>query len=220
VRPAFVELRVPERKVLQSEDLPGTVFFDVFVLVYAAFPPLDQSTWVRVLDAFVRAGRHHAPKAPFCSCAIGVDVNNSLHLWMVEEEAVDRTIATRDKTLREAADVQALDTLFAIVATAQEFNASIQVVRVKIRDLYRLAKQIHVCAGISPPYTGTCLGSSHTCIEASALPPGLRCGLLALHPASVENGASTTQPSDLLLQLRNNLLQLFNFTAHLVDVCS
>jgi hypothetical protein len=171
-----------------------------------------------VLDAFVRAGRHHAPKASFGSCALGVHVDDALHLWMVEKEAVDWSVAASYERLREAADVQALDTLFAIVATAQEFDAGIRVVRVELRDLYGLAEYSHFCADISPPYTGTYLGSSHTCTEAFARLPGLRCGLLAQHSASAESGASTTQPSDLLLQLRNHLLQLFDFTAHLVDM--
>jgi hypothetical protein len=55
------------------------------------------------------------------------------------------------------------------------------------------------------------------CTEASALLPGLRCVLLALSSASAENGASTTQPSDLLLQLRNYLFQVVDFTTHFVD---
>jgi hypothetical protein len=56
VRPAFVKLGMPEREVLQPEDLPHTVLFDVLILVYAALPPLYQPTWMRVLDAFMRAG--------------------------------------------------------------------------------------------------------------------------------------------------------------------
>jgi len=40
VRPPLFEGRVPEGEVLQPEDLPCPILFDVFVLVYATFPPL------------------------------------------------------------------------------------------------------------------------------------------------------------------------------------
>jgi hypothetical protein len=54
---------------------------------------------------------------------------------MVEEEAVHGTVTTSDKRFGEAADIETLHALLAIVATAQELHASVFMVRKEIRDL-------------------------------------------------------------------------------------
>lgn len=118
VTPAFLELRMPEWKILQSEDLPHTIFLDVLILIDAALPPLHKSPRVRILDTIMCTGGHHASKATLGSCAIGVDVDDALNLRMIEEEAVHRTIPSSYKTSGKAADVEPLDTFSTIVPAA------------------------------------------------------------------------------------------------------
>lgn len=118
VRPAFVELGMPEREVLEPEDLPYTILLDVFVFIYATFPPLYQPTWVGVLDAFMGARGHHAPEASFGPRAITIYVDDALYLRVIEEEAVHRAVATSYKGFGKATDIQPLHTLLPIVTTA------------------------------------------------------------------------------------------------------
>lgn len=84
VGPTFVKGRMPKGKILESENLPNAVFFDVLVLVHAAFPPLYQAARVCVLDAFVCAGGHHAAEATLCASAFCIDVDYALHLRVIE----------------------------------------------------------------------------------------------------------------------------------------
>jgi hypothetical protein len=135
VRPALLERRVPEREVLQPEDLPNAVLFDVLILVYAALPPLYQPAGVRVLDAVMGASGHHAAKATLRSRAVCVDVDDTLHLWMVEQKAVNGAIAAGYEGFREAADVETLDALFAMVAAPKELDARVRMISVELGDL-------------------------------------------------------------------------------------
>lgn len=176
VRPALLKGRVPERKVFQAENFPDAILFDVLVLVDAAFPPLYKTSWVGVLDAVVGTRRHHAAEAALCAGALVVHVDNALDLGVVEQETVYGTIAASDKSLREAANVEPLHALFAIVATTEEFDARICVVGVELSDLPSLAMAIKNASGlrrILPLCIDTCQGSIRTCTGAFELPLGL-----------------------------------------------
>jgi hypothetical protein len=135
VTPALVKLSMPKGEVLQPEDLPHTILFDVLILVYATFPPLHQTAWVRVLDALMGAGRHHASEASFGPAAVVIHVDYALDLGMIEKESVYGAIATSHKRFGEATDVKTLHTLLAIVATAQELDTRVCMVRKEIRHL-------------------------------------------------------------------------------------
>ena len=74
---------MPERKVLQPEDSPRAILLDVLILIYTSLPPLYKATGVRVLNAFVGTGGHHAAEAAFGSGAFSVNVDNALHLGMI-----------------------------------------------------------------------------------------------------------------------------------------
>ena len=139
MRPAFFERRMPKGKVLQSEDFPHTVLFDIFVLIYPAFPPLYQTARMCVLDAVMGASRHHAAEATLCTCAFIVDIDDALHLWVIEEEAMDRTVTSSYEAFREAANIEALYALFAIVATTEELDTRVRVVGIEIGNLSGLA---------------------------------------------------------------------------------
>jgi hypothetical protein len=136
MRPTLLESSVPEGKVFQPEDLPHAALLDVLVLIDAALPPLYQSTWVRVFDALVSAGRHHTPKTPLGACTLGVHIDDALDLRVVKEEAVDRPVTPVHEGFSEAADVKASDTIFAVVATAEELNARVGMIRVELSNLY------------------------------------------------------------------------------------
>jgi hypothetical protein len=135
MRPTLLESSMPEGKVFQPENLPHAALLDVLVLIDAALPPLYQSTWVRVFDALVSAGRHHTPKTPLGACTLGVHIDDALDLRVVEEEAVDRPVAPVHEGLSEAADVKASDTIFAVVATAEELDARVGMVREQFSNL-------------------------------------------------------------------------------------
>jgi hypothetical protein len=174
VGPAFLERRVPERKVLQPEDLPHAVLLDVLVLVYATLPPLYQPTWVRVLDAFVGAGGHHAAEATLRSRAVCVDIDDALHLRVVEEEAVNGPIAASYEGFREAADVETLDSLFAMVAASEELDARVRMVGVELGNLLTSASDFVECTRrILPAGRDTCRDSSRKCTEACGCLPDL-----------------------------------------------
>lgn len=128
IRPALFEGGMPEGEVLQPEDLPYAILLYVFVFVDASLPPLNQAARMRVLDALVCARSHHAAKAPFGTCAVIADVNNALNLRMVEEKAVDGSIAALDKSVGKTSDIQALHPFFAIVTTAEELDTAVRVV--------------------------------------------------------------------------------------------
>lgn len=116
MRPAFVELGVPEREVLEPEDLPHAILLDVLILIYAAFPPLYQPAWVRIFDTLVRTSRHHAPEAPLGARAIAVHIDNALNLGMVEKEAMYGTIAASYEGFGEAINVKTFYAFLAIIA--------------------------------------------------------------------------------------------------------
>lgn len=155
VRPALPKLGVPEGEVLQPEDLPHAILLDVLILVYAALPPLHQPTRVRVLDALVRAGGHHASESALGTGAFGVDVDDALDLGVIEEETVDWPVAAVHEGLREAADVEAADAVLAIVAAAEELNAGVRVVGVEVDNLEP-----------SVANTATCNGAAHLLVQA------------------------------------------------------
>jgi hypothetical protein len=58
-----------------------------------------------------------------------------LDLRVVEEEAVDRPVTPVHEGFSEAADVKASDTIFAVVATAEELNARVGMIRVEFSNL-------------------------------------------------------------------------------------
>lgn len=140
VRPALFERAMPKWKVLQSEDFPSTLLLNVLVFIYASFPPLYQSTRVRILDALVRARGHHATKASFGSDATGINVYDALDLRMIKQETMHGSIATLHKVLCKAPDVQSLNALFAIVAATKELDAGIGVVGKKVSNLVKLGR--------------------------------------------------------------------------------
>jgi hypothetical protein len=139
VCPAFVERRVPKRKVLQPKNLPHAVLFYVFVLVYATFPPLYKTARVCILDTVVGTSRHHAAEATFGSRAFGVDVDYALHLWMIKEEAMNRTIASGYECIGEATEIESLYALLAIVSASEKLNACVRVVGIEAGNLVTLA---------------------------------------------------------------------------------
>ena len=175
VCPALLKRRMPERKVLQPEDFPHAVLFDVLILVYAALPPLYQPTRVCVLDAIVGAGRHHAPEATFGSRAVYIDVDYALHLGVIEQETVYGAIATGYEGFGETADVKTLDALFAIVATSEELNARVRVVGVELGNLITSTiASVDCTIRVLPADRGTCRDSIRMCTGAYGCPPDLK----------------------------------------------
>lgn len=130
VCPTFFECRVPKREVLQPEDLPYAILFDVLVLIHSTLPPLYQAARMCVLDAIVGTSRHHTAEAAFCTCALGIDIDYALHLWMIKEEAINRAITPSYEGIGESTDVQSLYALFAIVSAPKKLNACVRMVGV------------------------------------------------------------------------------------------
>lgn len=126
--PPLRGLTVPKRRIPVVEDLPDTVFLDVFILVEAAFPPLDQASWVGLCNALVRASGHDCAHPAPCPRASVVNVNDVLQHSVVEEEAVDGPIASRNEGVSETSDIEATGSFFSFVAAAEEFNVCIGVI--------------------------------------------------------------------------------------------
>ena len=135
VCPTLLEGRVPEWKVFQFPNLPDAIFLDIFVLVNAAFPPLHDAAWVCVGDTFVCTSLHHAPKPAFGMDAILIHVDDALNLGVIEEEAVDWSIATCHKCFGEAANVETLHPTLAQKAPSEELDIGIRVVGIEISYL-------------------------------------------------------------------------------------
>jgi hypothetical protein len=77
---------------------------------------------------------------------------------MIEQESPDRPIASTGKDLCKSARVEALDAPNTVVTTAQEFNASVWMVRVEVRDLIGLVRPT------LPQYICSCV--SHLLVQA------------------------------------------------------
>ncbi len=123
---------MPEWEILELENLPDAVLFDVLILIDAAFPPLHEASGVRVFDAFVSAGGHEGSETPVGTVTRGSYGDHVLHLGVVEKEAVDWSISAIDEPLRETVDIQPLDTCFAAVSAADEFHESIGMISKEI----------------------------------------------------------------------------------------
>lgn len=135
IPPSPIEICMPEGKVFEFKDLPDAVFFDVFVFVEAAFPPLDEAARVRFGDGFVRSCGHECTETTKGTGPVGGNVDYVLHLGVVEEETVDGAISSFDKAVCEAADVQSVDSFFLSVSTSNEFNEGVWVVGKEVDDL-------------------------------------------------------------------------------------
>lgn len=83
------------------------------------------------------AGRHQGAESSTGGLAVGADVNYILHLGVVEEEAVDGSVAAGYETGSEALEVESCYACFLAVAAADEFNEGVCVVGVEIYDLCR-----------------------------------------------------------------------------------
>jgi hypothetical protein len=135
VAPASGEIRMPQWEILQLPDLPDTVLFDVLILVDATLPPLDEATGVSILDAFVGSGAHECTEASLSMVSIGGDIDDVLHLGVVEQKAVDRTVASIYEVAGESSDIKSLHSLFVPVSASNELNKGFRIVRIKIDDL-------------------------------------------------------------------------------------
>jgi len=125
---------VPEGEIAVAEQLPNAPFLDVLVLVQASLPPLPVTPGEVILDALVRAGLHQSAHAAPGVRSGGIDVDDVLHHDVVEEPAVDGTVAALDEVLLEAALVEALDALLAAVARSEKLDVGVRVVREHVDD--------------------------------------------------------------------------------------
>src|SRR3989338_6357430 len=102
IGPAVLKGGMKDRPVVEDLDLPDIIFPDVGIFVQAAFPPLPGLA----ARALMPAGLHAAPESGLGGLAIGSDVNDILHLRMIEQESVDRAVFTSGEIGAEAVDVQ------------------------------------------------------------------------------------------------------------------
>lgn len=198
---------MPEREVLQPEDLPRAILLDVLVLIYASFPPLDQPSGMRILDALVGAGRHHAAETAFGSSTFDINVDNALDLRVIEKEAVNWAISAVHEGFRESIDVETLDALLAIVAAAEELDTGIGVVRVELSHFFvQTLVEVVAVFILQFPYCfwSACAVGSEVEVAAADLLPGL-CQDVSANLADDVSISLTTQPRDFLLQLCHDL---------------
>jgi hypothetical protein len=127
---------MPEGKVSELEDLPNAIFLDILILVDAAFPPLAEPPGMLVCNGLVRAGRRKGAEAPISTVAALGDVDNILHLRVIEEKAMDWTIAIVDPAAAQAVYIQPLDAGFAAETAAEEFDKCFRMVGEQISNLY------------------------------------------------------------------------------------
>jgi hypothetical protein len=135
VAPSSAEVGMPKWEVLQLPDLPHPVLFDILILVDTAFPPLDEAAGVGILDALVGSSTHQCTETPFGMVSIWCDVDNVLHLGVVEEEAVDGTVASLYEMTCESSNIESLHSLLFPVTASDELNEGIWIVRIEIDDL-------------------------------------------------------------------------------------
>jgi hypothetical protein len=136
VAPSSGEIRVPKWEILQLPDLPDTVLLDVLIFIDTALPPLYEAARMCILDTFMGASAHECTEASLSSGAITSDVDNVLHLGMIEEEAMDGPIAPIYEMAGESSDIKPSHSLFTPVATSNELYKGVWIVRIKINDLY------------------------------------------------------------------------------------
>src|SRR5262249_57436397 len=86
--PAFRETAVPERVVPYRLDLPHSVLVHVAVLVDPTLPPSALPALSRVMQARL----HHRAPAHVCRAPIASDVDDHLHLRVIDEPPVTRAI--------------------------------------------------------------------------------------------------------------------------------
>ncbi len=96
---------MPKWELLQLPDLPDTIFFDVLILVETALPPLDEAAGMGILGTFVGSGAHECTETTQGSSSILGDVDDILQLGVVEEKAMDGTVASLYKIARKPSDV-------------------------------------------------------------------------------------------------------------------
>lgn len=77
-------------------------------------------------------GAHEGPETSFGGKAIRGDVDDVLHLGVVEEKTVDGAVAALDEAGCEAVDVETFYALLFAVAAADEFNKCFRVVGVEV----------------------------------------------------------------------------------------
>jgi hypothetical protein len=153
---------MPEGEILQLEDLPDSVLFDVLILVETAFPPLDETAGMRVLDAFMGPGAHESSEATAGSCPVAGDVDYVLHLGVIEEEAMDGAISSVYKAFCETTKIKPLHSVLASVPPSNELDEGVGIVGKEIDDLKKISEIcLVVSLGNSPPGRDTCLNSIH-----------------------------------------------------------
>src|SRR5579875_2050978 len=108
VRPARLEVGLPGEAVVEHLDLPDAAVLDVLVLVDAGFPPLLRQRGGLVALARVAAALQQAAEAPAGGAPVRRHVHDVLKLQVIEQEPVDRPIASPRERGPEAADVEAL----------------------------------------------------------------------------------------------------------------
>lgn len=135
IAPSPREIRMPEREILQLEDLPDAIFFDIFILVQPAFPPLDETAGMCFCDAFVGSGAHESSETTTGSGSVAGDVDYVLHLGVIEEEAVDGAISPVDKAVCKSLDVKPPHSLLASVSAPNELDEGVWMVGKEINNL-------------------------------------------------------------------------------------
>ena len=113
--------------VVQNQDPPFAIFFDVLVLVDSAFPPLagDMVTrgWgVLVQCRFVQTSLHERSCPDLGMEAVRIDIDDFLELGMVQEKPVVGTIATTYETGLEIVNVKPLHAFRAPVYSPVEHD--------------------------------------------------------------------------------------------------
>src|SRR5579859_816946 len=114
LRPSFFKGRVPEWMVVQNQDSPFAVFFDVTVLVDTSFPPLarDMVTRGRIVFVerrFMKTSLHQCPGPDLGMEPVVIDVDNFLELRMVQEKPIVGAVTTSYEACLEVVNVKPLD---------------------------------------------------------------------------------------------------------------
>src|SRR5215469_645899 len=138
--PPFREAAVPEGVVAQRLDLPHAALANVLVLVNATLPPGA----LPPLGRLVQTCLHQRAAAYLGRATVPGDVDDHLHLRMIEQPAVARAVVSLGEAFLEAPDVQAAHARLALVDPAEKPHLAVVGKQVDDLVVLRLVHEVAV----------------------------------------------------------------------------
>src|ERR1700722_8487273 len=128
--PAFVEIGMPNRTIVQHLHFPYAVLFGVDVFVERAFPPLPERMRF-VGELVMAAGLHEDAETRVGQLAVGRNVDDVLQHHVIQQIALYGAVVATGEVFAETAAVKPARAFFAAEDAADEM------------DLAIVGKQIH-----------------------------------------------------------------------------